>query len=244
MGKQTKQSIRLSVIIPAYNEEQRIEECVRSTVEYLENQKLSFEVLVVDDGSRDRTPEICTGIHPAVTTLINDQNQGKGYSVKRGMLAARGEHVLFFDADLSTPIEEIGKLWKWFEKGFDIVIGSRSLPDSDIAIRQPWHRELMGKIFNLLVRVLVVPGITDTQCGFKCFSRPAVDVIFPRQTIHRWGFDPEILFIARKHGFKIKDIPVRWLNRSESRVSPVQASLRMFTDLFRVRLQNVTGKYK
>ena len=169
---------------------------------------------------------------------------GKGFSVKEGALSAHGEYIIFTDADLSTPIEEIDKLLKWMEEGYDIVIGSRALAESDIQIHQPWYREKMGKIFNLLVQALALRGIKDTQCGFKGFRKDVAEKIFPLQTINGFGFDVELLYLAKKHGYTIKEIPVRWLNRASSKVNPLTHSSQMFLDIIRIRMRDIKGKYE
>jgi dolichyl-phosphate beta-glucosyltransferase len=167
--------------------------------------------------------------------LCNEQNRGKGYSVRRGALEAAGEVVLFSDADLSTPIEEVEKLERALRDGADVAIGSRALAESDIQIRQPFYRERMGKVFNLLVRLLVFPGISDTQCGFKAFTREATREIFSRQTLPGFAFDVEILYIARLLRCRVKEVPVIWRDSPQTKVGALRDSFRMFRDILKVR---------
>ncbi len=230
---------RLSIIVPAYNEEERLKESLPKILTYLDSQNYSYEVVVVDDGSVDRTSQVAAeigGKHP-VRVLRNEPNRGKGFSIKRGMMEARGDYRLFSDADLSTPIEELGKFWPMAADGNDVVIGSRALPGSILEVRQAFYRELMGRAFNLIVQTLLVAGIRDTQCGFKMFSARAAEKIFPLQTLSGFSFDVELLVLARKHGFKIAEVPVRWINSPASKVSAWRDSTRMFADLIRLKLR-------
>ncbi|HLA50820.1 MAG TPA: dolichyl-phosphate beta-glucosyltransferase, partial [Thermodesulfobacteriota bacterium] len=176
--------------------------------------------------------------------ITNPINRGKGYSVKRGILVSKGEIVLFSDADLSTPIEELDKMLPWIDdKGYYVVIGSRALPDSIIEVSQPWYRQTMGKIFNLFVRAFVLKGFKDTQCGFKCFKREAALKIFNLQRLNRFTFDVEILLIAKRLGLKIKEVPVRWINSSESKVGIITGSLCMLWELLMIRIYDRKGFY-
>lgn len=239
-------SVYLSIVIPAYNEEKRIGKTLHKIISYLDSCSYPYEIIVVNDGSADRTSAIvkeCCIKHKQVQLLESVTNHGKGLSVKKGVLSAHGQYVLFSDADLSTPIEEIEKLMDWFENGYDIAIGSRGLKESDIQVHQPWYRESMGKTFNLLVRLIVVKGIKDTQCGFKCFKKEVIKGIFDRQTITHFSFDVELLWIALKKGYKIKEVPVRWLNNEQSRVNPALDSPRMFFDLIKIRINDLRGLY-
>ena len=236
----------LSVIIPAYNEESRLVSTLERIDEYLRGQDYDFELIVVSDGSRDGTAHVARQWQPPglpLTVIDRKVNRGKGYTVREGVARSRGEHILFSDADLSTPIEELEKFLPFFPEGFEIVIGSRSLKNSDVVIHQPFYREMMGRVFNRMVRLLAVPGIIDTQCGFKCFTRKAADKIFSRCLIDGFAFDVEILFLARKLGLPVKELPVRWLNAPGSSISPVRDSLRMFTEICQVRLNEWRGKY-
>ena len=237
----------LSVVIPAYNEEERLPRTLARVYDYLSMQSLSFEVIVVDDGSTDRTfamAELFFQTRPGGKVLRNHENQGKGFSVRRGVLDAQGEYILFSDADLSTPIEEITKLLVPITNAScDIAIASRALRESDIRVFQPSYRSLMGKTFNVLVQLFAVPGIKDTQCGFKCFANRAAMHIFSQQRLTRFGFDVEILYIARKARYTIQEIPVVWINSPDSRVHIITDSARMLLDLGRIRLNDLIGRY-
>ncbi len=234
----------LSVIIPAYNEEKRIAGTIREIAEYLENNKYAYEIIIVDDGSIDRTASIAGRLNmPNVRLIKHRWNKGKGAAVRTGMLAAKGDYILFTDADHSTPIDELEKFMQQI-KGFDIVIGSRSIKGSRVEEKQPLYRMLLGKIFNKIVRIITVRGIVDTQCGFKLFTRKAARDIFQRQLLDRWSFDVELLYIGRKHGYLISETPVRWSNRKESRVDAFKESFRMLRDLFVIRWNDFRGRYK
>jgi dolichyl-phosphate beta-glucosyltransferase len=233
-----------SIVIPAYNEEPRLAATLDSVLAYVHAQTWDAEVLVVNDGSRDRTLEIVQTFaakDPVLRLVQNPGNRGKGFSVRNGMLHARGRIVLFTDADLSSPIEEAPKLFNALDEGADIAIGSRWLRSETQTHRQPLHRQLFGRIFNVLLRLTL--GLADTQCGFKAFKRPAVDAIFPLQKIERWGFDPEILFLARKFKFKVKEIPVAWGHSGDTRINPLIDGSRMFQEMLRIRWNDLTGKY-
>jgi len=233
----TDQSCHLSVVIPTYNEERRLGGTLERLGNYLAGQSYKSEVLVVDDGSSDRTIEIAwnAGLNDRLHVIRHEVNRGKGAAVRTGMSAAQGQFALFSDADLSTPIEEIEKFWPRFEAGYDVVIGSRGLPESRIEIHQSFVREMMGRTFNLLVRALVVPGIHDTQCGFKMFSRRAMDALFPDCQLDGWAFDVELLAMALSKGFRVAEVPVRWINSPDTRVRALCASSQMLMDLMRLR---------
>jgi dolichyl-phosphate beta-glucosyltransferase len=235
----------LSVVIPAYNEEGRISTTLIKIKDYLNMQAFSWEIILVDDGSSDRTVEIAKKILEGenLTVIKNNTNCGKGYSVKSGILRSKGEIILFCDADLSTPIEELEKILMFINKGWDIVIGSRALPDSDIQVHQRWYREIMGKVFNFIVRSFILDGFKDTQCGFKCYKREAALAVFGRQKIKRFAFDVESIYIAQKIGFKIKELPVRWINSPGSKVRLIGDSSSMLLDLFRIKLYDLMGHY-
>jgi dolichyl-phosphate beta-glucosyltransferase len=233
----------LSVIIPAFNEQSRIADSLYAIKEYLSEQPYRSEMIVVDDGSNDLTTEIVKFIdiygkevneHDEGTLMENLKNVGKGYSIARGMMRASGKIVLFTDADLSTPINEIEKLLPQFDEGYDVVIGSRNLEDS-IVERKPWYRDAMSLLFNTAVRLISVNGINDTQCGFKAYRREVAHRIAMRQRIYGFGFDVEHLYIARKSGFKIKEVAVEWKHKEGSTVDPVKDSITMFLDLIRIR---------
>ena len=235
----------ISIIIPAYNEEKRIAATLTKILNYLSAKDYLWEIILVDDGSSDRTVETAKEAikDERLKVIKNPVNKGKGYSVKRGVMTSRGEIILFSDADLSTPIEELDKMILWLNEGYDIVIGSRALPESAIEIRQPWYREIMGKTFNVMVKNLGLSGFRDTQCGFKCFKREAALKAFNLQKINGFAFDVELLYIAKKFGIKIKDVPVRWINSPESKVHLIKGSLSMFMELFKIRFFDWKGYY-
>jgi len=246
-GVKNNEDIYLSVVIPAFNEVGRIEKSIRIIEKFLTQAGYSYEIIVIDDGSEDRTWSILSELSEKSLHLIpykNDKNEGKGYSVKRGVWLARGKFILFSDSDLSTPIEEITNLLPWFDKGYDIVIGSRGLKQSNIIVHQSFHRENMGRFFNWLVRLLIMNDFKDTQCGFKCFKRETIREIFIRQTIYRFCFDVEILFLAKLVGYKIKECPIQWINSPHSRVHTIKDPIFMMKDLLKIKLNHICGKYK
>ena len=235
-----------SIVIPAYNEGARIGATLERVLSYVHAQGWDAEVIVVNDGSRDSTAEIVRSFaakDPTLQLIDNPGNHGKGYSVRTGMLHARGRIVLFSDADLSSPIEESLKLFAALESGADIAIGSRWLRAELQTQRQPLHRQLFGRIFNILLRTTLGLQFADTQCGFKAFKRAAAQAIFPWQRIERWGFDPEILFLARKFGFRVQEVPVAWGHVGDARINPVVDGARMFQEMLRIRWYDLTGKY-
>jgi len=235
---------KISLIVPAYNEEKLIASSIEKILSYMKSKGHNFELLVIDDGSKDTTAEKVKSITDDSLNLISySPNGGKGYAVKQGMLAATGDFLVFLDADLATPIEELEKFLPLTDR-FDVLIASRALRDSDVQIHQALYRELLGKIFNKIVQLLAVWGVKDTQCGFKLFSSKAADVIFKRQLIHGWAFDVELLFIARKHGFSIMEIPVTWINEENSQVSPLKSSIQMFVEILKINWNNLKGCYK
>jgi len=245
-GDLCHRALYLSIIIPVYNEERRIGKTLDTIISYLNPRPYRSEIIVVNDGSKDRTSAIVNEYsirHKQVQIIESSINQGKGFSVRKGMLNANGRYVLFSDADLSTPIEEVEKLLHWLKKGYDIAIGSRGLKESIIHIHQPWYREHMGKIFNLLTRLIAIQDIRDTQCGFKCFKKEIIPDIFNKQTISHFSFDVELLKIALKKGYRIKEVPVRWLNNVQSKVNPFSDSVRMFIDLIKIRCNDLRGLY-
>jgi glycosyltransferase involved in cell wall biosynthesis len=233
-------------VIPAYNESARLGATLQKVLGFVHAQGWDAEVIVVNDGSRDNTAEIVKSFaakDPIVQLVENPGNHGKGYSVRNGMLHAKGKIVLFSDADLSSPIEEATKLLRALAAGADIAIGSRWLRAETQTQRQPLHRQIFGRVFNLLLRIILGLKFKDTQCGFKAFKQPAVHAIFPHQRIERWGFDPEVLFLARKAGFKVTEVPVLWGHSGGTRIHPIIDGSKMFMEMLRIRWYSVTGKY-
>lgn len=238
--------VYLSVIIPAYNEEGRLPETLREIDKYLRTKDYESEIIVVSDGSTDRTVEVVKNLMTGIKNLrVLDfkENQGKGFGVRQGMSTAIGEYRLFTDADNSTSIDQVEKMWPEFEAGFDIVIGSRDIKGAILDPPQPWQRRLTGEAFKLVRKIIVgLWGIEDTQCGFKGVTKKAVENIFPRGKIDHFGFDPEILVIAKKLGYKIKEIPIYWRNDPESKVK-FKWMVKMGIDLLKIRWNLFTKKY-
>jgi len=236
----------LSVVIPAFNEASRIAEPLRRVDRYLRNSALSSEIIVVDDGSSDGTAERVRNIVPSlavpVTIIPSPQNRGKGHAVKIGVLQARGKAVLMTDADLSTPIEELDHLLPHLANGVQIAIGSRKMPGAVIDVRQPLLREAMGRIFTLLINVLVVRA-SDVTCGFKLFTRDAATAIFSRVTIDDWSFDAEVLYIARRLGFRTREVPVHWHDVSGTKVHRGRAAVRSLRGIAHILWNGVRGRY-
>jgi len=240
------QNLTYSIVIPAYNEGARLGATLDKVLGYISQRGCDAEVIVVNDGSRDNTADIVREralTNPSLHLVENPGNRGKGYSVRNGMLHAQGRVVVFSDADLSSPIEEVPKLLEAIAQGADIAIGSRWLKAELQTQRQPLHRQIFGRIFNLLLRLTLGLQFADTQCGFKAFRRLAVQTIFPLQRIERWGFDPEILFLARKFGFSVQEIPVEWGHSGDTRINPVVDGSRMFVEMLHIRWNDLTGKY-
>lgn len=235
----------LSIVMPAYNEEKRIKDPLRKIVGYLSSKGYDWEIILVDDGSIDRTSETAVKVvdDERLRIIKNETNRGKGYSVRTGVLASKGDLILMTDADLSTPIEELEKMLPWLENGYDIVIGSRALQRSLIEVPQPWYRSVMGRVFNFLVQKITLKGFKDTQCGFKCFTKGAAAQIFALQRIDGFAFDVEVLLIAAKLGFKIKEVPVRWVNSPQSSVNIFTGSASMFYELLKIRFFDWRGYY-
>lgn len=238
----------ISIIIPAYNEQNRLPDTLRRVSEYLRKENWAFsEIIVVDDGSSDNTAAAAEAIaqnEPNMRVLRNVPNRGKGYSVRRGMLEARGEWRLFSDADLSAPIEELEKLWCAVATGKDqVAIGSRAIDRSLIGVHQPGMRETFGRFFNGVMRATTGLPIADTQCGFKLFRADVAQEVFSRQRLERFGFDAEVLFIAFHRGYSIAEVPVRWNHVEGSKVSML-TGLHAFGELAEIRLNSITGKYR
>jgi dolichyl-phosphate beta-glucosyltransferase len=240
-------NIHLSVVIPAYNEARRIPRTIDDVLNYLSGQAYASEIIVVDDGSTDNTAEVVRqkakgNIDLKVLPHPDGLNHGKGAAVKLGMLAARGRYRLFMDADNSTTINHVERFWTATEKGFDVVIGSRGLKDSDITVSQPWYRILAGRAGNRIIQTLAVPGIEDTQAGFKMFTDECAKDVFPRLTIDRWGFDVEALAVARHLGYKIAELPIKWVNDPEGKVT-FKGYLSVFGEVWQVRKNLKSGTY-
>lgn len=238
--------LQISVVVPAYNEEERLGETLPHLWRALRRRFGSFEIIVVDDGSTDGTASLVREYADGaahVSLLSCEGNRGKGHAVRKGVLAAAGSHILFTDADLSTPVREVRKLLRVIGEGADVAIGSRALSESRIVEYQPFYRVLMGKTFNRMVHLLVLRGIADTQCGFKCFRREAAREIFSRCRIDGFSFDVEALFLARKLGYSIREVGVLWRNSPLSRVHPVVHSLQMMRDLLVIRGNSWRGRY-
>ena len=239
--------IHLSVIIPAYNEEKRLPKTLEEIDKYLSKQNYDYEILVVNDGSKDKTAEVVRCLTPGVKHLRlidNKENYGKGYVVRQGMLEAKGEYRIFTDADNSTSIDQIEKMWPEFKQGYDIVIGSRDVKGAVLNPPQSWLRNvILGEGFKLIRKIIIgLWEIEDSQCGFKGFTDRAANEIFPRCKINRFAFDPEILVIAKKLGYKIKEIPVYWRNDLQSKVE-FKSMIKMLIDLFKIRLNLIKGIY-
>ena len=240
-------AIRLSVVIPAYNEVRRLPGTLEQVTAYLARQEYGSEVLVVDDGCSDGTADLVQAFPagPVSLRLVahpDGRNHGKGATVRLGLAQAVGAHRLFMDADSSTTIEHVERFWPHFAAGFDVVIGSRDVAGAEVVIHQPWYKELGGKLGNLFIRALAVPGVYDTQNGFKAVTARCAEAVLPRLTIDRWGFDVELLVAARCCGFQIKEVPIVWRNDAASTV-PASAYLQVLGEVLRVRRQRAAGMY-
>ena len=233
------------MVIPAYNEEKRIKNTLLEVGKFLSAQNYSYEIIVADDGSSDGTVNLIKNLSEDIKNLRvigDEENHGKGYAVRRGLMEAKGKYRLFMDADNATTVDQIENLLPFFKEGYDVVIGDRDLKESQIKKRQPLYKEALGNMGNLLIQILAVPGIKDTQCGFKCFSAEFVEKVFPKLKIDRWGFDIEILALARKFGRKIKTVPVVWINDEESKVS-LGGYANTLKELFQIKWNIISGKY-
>jgi len=237
----------LSIVIPAFNEEGRLPRTLDSIFSYVQSRRYRTEIIVVDDGSSDRTSEIvnsCRKEHSEIRLVSNAGNRGKGFSVRHGIREALGEITLFTDADLSTPIEEADKLLAAIqEQGFDAAIGSRAMDRSLIQVHQSAVREMAGIFFNRMVQWILGIEFSDTQCGFKAFRRERSRIIFEQQRIESFGFDPEILFLAKRNGLRVAEIPVRWSHDAASKVNVVADGMRMFLELILIRWNAIRGYY-
>ena len=236
----------LSIVIPAYNEEQRLVATLATIAAYLDAGKIDAEILVVDDGSKDRTAELAASALAGRRGRVvrNGENRGKGYSVRHGVLEARGRFVLVCDADLSTPIEEHTRLARTMrDKDGDVVIGSRALEDSNVLVRQSWLRQTMGKSFNTIIRVLTKLPFRDTQCGFKLMDRDRVKPLLEKMVVDGFAYDVELLFLCSKFGLSVAEVPVTWRNAAGSKVSLLSDPIRMIADVLRVRWRFRRGLY-
>ncbi len=240
----------ISIIVPAYEEQARLGDSVERILAYIEREKLSAELIVVDDGSKDKTVETgeaaALAFPDTLTKVIRyEANRGKGYAVKIGLFAARADIAVFSDADLSTPIDELPKLVEPIQKGeFDVTFGSRAIDRSLIGTRQPWRREQGGRLMNLVIKTMSGLPFADTQCGFKAFNMKKFRPLLETMTIDRFGFDVEFLFVAARHKLRLKEIPVRWNNVEGSKVSVFRDTRRMFTELMQIRRNAKRGVYK
>lgn len=238
--------MKYSIIIPAYNERLRIAEGLDKVLAYVREHSIDAEVLVINDGSRDETPDIVRRYmqcHPQIRLLDNPGNRGKGYSVRRGMLEAQGDIRLLTDADLSAPIYECVKLFAAIDQGADLAIGSRWQRPGMQTRRQPWYRQITGRIFNGLNRLFLGLRLKDTQCGFKAFTREAALAIFSHAQVDRWGWDPEALFLANRLGLKVAEIPVEWAHDDRSKINPITDGFSIVFDMVRVRWFHLRGDY-
>ncbi|MBI2577414.1 MAG: glycosyltransferase family 2 protein [Candidatus Wildermuthbacteria bacterium] len=238
--------MHLSVIIPSYNEEKRLPKTLKAVDEYLKKQDYDYEILVVNDGSKDKTADVVHEFGASIKNLRfvdNKKNHGKGYVVRQGMLEAKGKYRVFMDADNSTSVDHVGLMWPLFGQGKDIVIGSRDLKESVIPVRQPWWRERLGDIFNLIVQFTSgLWGMWDTQCGFKGFTEKSAVDVFSGAVVDRWAFDVELLVIAKKRGYSIAEIPVTWINDASSKVT-LKGMIRMLFEVLQIRLNSMRGMY-
>lgn len=240
------EKLQVSIVIPAYNEAARIGHALTEVLGCIRERAWKAEVLVVDDGSTDNTAGIVTGFakqNPEILLLRNARNRGKGFSVRHGVLSASGEFIMFTDADLSAPLKEAERLFDALTHGADVAIGSRWLDRSRQRVQQPLYRQFFGRCFNAVTRMVMRLPFADTQCGFKAFRRSAALTLFRLQRIERWGFDPEILFLALAQGFSVREVPVTWAHDDRSRLSYLRDGLRMLQDLAAIRWYSLTGAY-
>lgn len=241
------ENIKLSVVIPAYNESKRLPRTLEEVSVYLSRQSYDYEIIVANDGSKDSTAQTVRNFFGKINNLRlvdNEKNHGKGYIVRQGMMSAKGEYILFTDADNSTSIDQIEKMWPEFDNGYDVVIGSRDIKGAVLDPPQPWIREIiLGNAFKLFRKIVIgLWSIEDTQCGFKCFRQKVVKDVFPKCLINRFAFDPEMLLVAKKFNYKIKEIPISWKNDLASTVN-LKGMIRMAFDLFKIKWNVLTCKY-
>jgi dolichyl-phosphate beta-glucosyltransferase len=241
------EKIFLTIIIPAYNEEKHIKSTLFEISGYLKNKDFSYEVIVIDDGSSDKTADLARSAASLFTNFMlfkNDRNKGKGHSVRRGILAAGGKYALFMDADNSTSIYEFDKFLSCLNDGYDVVIASRRLKDSNVEEPQPLLRAKMGQFYIFLARLILKLNISDFNCGFKTYRTASARRIFELQRMNDWSFDVELLFLATKYGFRIKEVPVRWIHKSGSKVKPVKDAIKSFISVLKIRFNDSTHKYQ
>jgi len=239
--------MKLSVVIPAYNEERRLPKTLKSIGSYLKNQEYEYEIVVVNDGSKDRTADVVRSLSSEINNLRlidNKENHGKGFVVRQGLIESLGDYRLFTDADNSTSVDHIEKMWPEFERGFDIILGSREMKESVLDPPQPSFRRMTGAAFRLLTNIFVgLWKIRDTQCGFKGFTKDSVEDVLPRCKIDRFSFDAEILVVAKKLNYRIKEIPITWENDLESKVS-FKSMVKMGLDLIKIRINLIKKVYE
>lgn len=234
----------LSLLVPVYNEEKIINENLKIIINFLENQKYSWEIVIVDDGSKDKTIDMVKYFISDKIKLVKlNKNSGKGAALRAGVMASHGKYIVFTDADLSVPITYTNSILEPLRSGFDVAIGSRRVKGASIEIHQPILRELAGRFHTLLAQIFTGTRLADYTCGFKGFEAISAKNIFARSLVDRWSYDDEILFLAHKFGYKIKEVPVNWVNRFESRVSMGSAMITSFLDLFKIRINDLKGKY-
>jgi glycosyltransferase involved in cell wall biosynthesis len=236
-----------SIVLPAFNESERIAATIENIFTFAAKKSWQTEIIVVNDGSTDDTVEVvrrCAATRPGLRLLQNPGNRGKGYSVRHGMLQAQGEILLFSDADLSSPIAEAEKLFAAIAAGADIAIGSRWLKTELQLRRQPLYRQIYGRIFNLALRLILGLQFKDTQCGFKAFTRRAAHALFPLQKIERWGFAPELLYLANRLHLRVEEVPVAWAHREGTRINPLRDGMRMFVEMLQIRWNGLRGDYR
>lgn len=235
----------LSIVIPAYNEAERISATLLDIDSVMRTAQISYEIIVVTDGAKDDTAQVVRSLMPRVKNLRvieNKENHGKGYVTRQGLLEATGEWRLFMDADNSTTMREFEKFKPFLKEGNDVIIASRAKKGAELDPPQPWYRQIVGKVGNIIIQILAVPGIWDTQCGFKCFSARATKSVFLKMKISRWGFDVEALALARRFGFRIKEVPVRWVNDLRSTVG-ANALISTLWEVVKIRWWLITGAY-
>lgn len=238
-----EKKITLSLVVPAYNEEKLIGENLNKIIKFLLSRKYSWEIIVADDGSRDRTSDIVENLkNPNVKLVKLERNKGKGAALKAGFLAAKGKYAVFTDADLSVPIESVDNFLEKLQEN-DVVIGSRRIKGAKILVHQPFIRESMGRVFTFLTKLFTGVNISDFTCGFKGFKSQPAKKIFAKSLINRWAYDAEIIFLARKLGYSLTQIPVSWTNRKDTRVVLGNVILESLRDLIRIRINDFQGKY-